>query len=95
MTIFKAYLPNLYIGLLNQTEFKFKSLDVNNSGLPQKVQVEARLFGNFINVTLNQVQGVLGTSSLNNQVYMKTSLNSGIAKIQSANLVFLFKWIFY
>jgi hypothetical protein len=57
--------------------------------MPMKIQVEARLFGNLINVTLNQVQGLWKKSSLNNQVYMKSSLNSEVNKIQSANLVFV------
>jgi hypothetical protein len=91
MFYFRAYLPNLYTGILNQTEFKYKKLDTNNSGImPMKIQVEARLFGNLINVTLNQVQDLWKKSSLNNQVYMKSSLNSEVNKIQSANLVFIY-----
>ena len=86
---FKGFIRSEKQGFLNTNQFNFKSLNnsktTSNSTLPTSIQVQATVNGTFLNVTLNQMQGILNTASFNNKVYQM--LGSKVQQIPGANLV--------
>ena len=76
------------LGILNKTQFSYKSLGSINStnSLPVSVRLNAYIFGTYLNVTLNQVQG---NPSLNSQVFLKQSFDTPVNKLNLTKLVSL------
>jgi hypothetical protein len=79
-------------GRLDQNNFSYTSLDPAslNDSLPLSVRLDVYIFGTYLNVTLNQIQGAVSVSSLKSQVFIKENLNSPIKKLNLAKLVSYF-----
>lgn len=87
-------LPKKSLGLLNDNNFYYKSLDVKNSvnTFPASIQVVANILGFSFNITLNQVQGVLNDTSLNTRLFVTANGTSGITQGVSKNIVCIKKF---
>ena len=97
LLILKAFIPTINQALLNKTnQFQLISLDPENNTnttLPVAIKIQAYVLGYFINVTLNQIEGVLNNASRNNNVYLINDDNLIMNSIENQNLVILFNFI--
>lgn len=75
--------------MTSSTKVLNSTVTSNATSLPNSVVVQAFVNGSFVNVTLNQIEGIMNTAALSSKVYQM--INSQIKLVQGANLViFLF-----
>lgn len=77
------------MGLLNENQFKYTSLDPPGSKNipPLSIHVQIFLFGTFINITLNQLQGASSNSSINTNMFSIYGTYSNMSKMNTEKLV--------
>jgi hypothetical protein len=82
-------MPKDSMGLLNENQFKYTSLDPPGSKNipPLSIHVQIFLFGTFINITLNQLQGASSNSSINTNMFSIYGTYSNMSKMNTEKLV--------
>jgi hypothetical protein len=82
-------MPKDSMGLLNESQFKYTSLDTPGSKNipPLSIHVQIFLFGTFINITLNQLQGASSNSSINTNMYSIYGTYTNMSKMDTEKLV--------
>jgi hypothetical protein len=69
------YMPPLSNGILDQNQFNFTSFNISD-GFPIKIELQAIVLSSFLRITLNQVEGLIYTSSIYSQVYFASNSNT-------------------
>ena len=78
------------MGILNNSQFKYTSLDPPGSKNipPLSINVQLSLFGTQMNITLNQLEGTSSNSSITNtNVYTVFGANTTLNKMNTQEMV--------